>query len=256
MSQTLRATHLNMTRNGMFLNNDSKISEEHLNKALNCVVEYATERFKEIGVEIEHRTNMSLFECQQFFHKKGGPVPNEANKKVYMKPDGGILLGSVNGNIFPILVIEDKVQGTNDSLYAEGKKKQSCGNAIERAGKNIRGCSMLFAGLPYFSYALFASGCDFHKTETIGKRIEMMNFGVPNHYIEIDGNDYSLKEVISSIKVEKLLNNDIFSCFIKANKWDKMPHNSSLWKIDERIDICKKMIDLVYNKFIDYSLHT
>jgi len=256
MSETLSQTHLNYAENGNRLNDDSKSSENSLSEAMKPILAYARYIFRQLNIEIEYRTSMSLYECQEFFHRQGGPKPNIKNKKVFMKPDGGIILGKkANGEVVPLLIIEDKVQGTNDNLYFLGKKKQSCGNAIERGGKNIRGASMLFIGLPYFSYVLFAAGCDFHHSHTISKRIEMMNYGIPNHYIEVTEDDYDISSVIESINVSKKLNLDTFSCFIKAHKWDKMQHNSSLWKMKERIDICKRVLDLVHHEFILHELY-
>ena len=48
-------------------------------------------------------------------------------------------------------------------------------NAIERAAKNIRGSEMICMSQNTFPYVIFASGCDFHNTETIASRLEMMN---------------------------------------------------------------------------------
>jgi len=255
MSETLSHTHLNYAENGNRLNDDSKSSENSLNEAMKPILAYAKYIFKHLDVEIEHRDNMSLYECQEFFHRRGGPRPDIKNKNVFMKPDGGIILGKKGENVFPILIVEDKVQGTNDNLHFLGKKKQACGNAIERAAKNIRGASMLYIGLPYFSYVLFAAGCDFHHSETISKRIEMMNYGIPNHYIEVTKNSYDISSIIEEINIAKKLNLDTFSCFIKAHKWNEMPHNSSVWKMKERIDICKRVLDLVHDEFILHGLH-
>jgi hypothetical protein len=170
-----------------------------------------------------------------------------------MKPDGGILyaISSIGDIRIPILIVEDKVQGTNDFLFEEGKKKQATGNAIERGAKNIRGAEMIFAGVDFFPYVMFASGCDFHHTETIAKRLEMMNMGVPNHYIDItpttspDHIQSTMDAVISSINIKKLSGKSIASIFVKAHKWNEMKHGSSSWTKNERLLIMKKVIDKV-----------
>jgi hypothetical protein len=172
-----------------------------------------------------------------------------------MKPDGGILFAVSGEKRIPILIVEDKVQGTNDNLFEQKKKRQATGNAIERGAKNIRGAEMLFAGLEIFPYVMFASGCDFHSTETIAKRIEMMNMGFPNHYIEmattITQEQVQLKidAIIPSINVKKICGKSIASVFVKAHKWDEMKHGSSLWQKDEQVKILKKIIDKVLESF-------
>mgnify|MGYP001592015828 CR=1 FL=1 len=164
------------------LTDDSCSSEKILSKAMCEIIPYATGLFKKLGYKIVHEKTISLYECQSFFEKVGGPKPNPENKKVYMKPDGGILFAVSEKEKIPILIVDDKVQGTNDNLFEQKKKKQASGNAVERAGKNIRGAEMLFDKYEIFPCVIFASGCDFHSTETIAKRIEMLNMGIPNHY--------------------------------------------------------------------------
>jgi hypothetical protein len=111
---------------------------------------------------------------------------------------------------------------------------------------------MLFAGLDIFPYVLFASGCNFHSTETISKRIEMMNFGFPNNYIDITTEttneqvNTNIRSIIESIDVKKRWGKCVVSVFIKAHKWDEMGHSSSRWTKDEQIHILKKGIDSVY----------
>jgi hypothetical protein len=169
-----------------------------------------------------------------------------------MKPDGGVLFAVKDGKRTPILLTEDKVQGTNDSLKKEGKKRQATGNAIERGGKNIRGAEMIFAGLRVFPYILFASGCDFHSSETIAKRIEMMNFGFPNHSIELgkdtteDFVDARMGAILAATTIEKRAGCSVASVFVKTHKWDELEHGASLWKKKEIVAICKRVLDLVF----------
>lgn len=244
-----------MVEEGKHLNDDSYSSEKTLLEAMRQIIPYAEECFKPHDYTITLENNISLFECQSFFEKVGGPKPNPDNKKVCMRPDGGILF-AVNGKRrIPILIVEDKVQGTNDNLFEQNKKRQATGNAIERGAKNIRGAEMIFADLDIFPYVMFASGCDFHSTETIAKRIEMMNMGIPNHYVDISKTTTQeqvqarIDAIIPSINIKKICGKSIASVFVKAHKWDEMNHGSSLWRKEERIQILKKIIDKVLESF-------
>jgi hypothetical protein len=243
-----------MVQDGHQLNDDSVPSERTLTEAMEEVIPYARELFSQIGFTIVHKKTITLYDCQVFFERVGGPVPNPDNK-TYLKPDGGILFAESGKKSIPILIVEDKVQGTNDNRFKLGEKKQAIGNAIERAGKNIRGAEMIFASSKVFAYVLFASGCDFHSTETISKRIEMMNMGVPNHYIDIEPTtteeqtQKNIENIIEHININKLCGIGIASVFVKAHKWDKMAHESSSWKKHERVTILKKVLDKVFESF-------
>lgn len=241
-----------MVNDGKNLNDDSSLSEKILADTMSEIIPYAIAVFKPHGYNIVMEKQISLYECQTFFEKAGGPIPNPDNKNVSMRPDGGILFAISDSKRIPILIVEDKVQGTNDSLFIQNKKRQSSGNAIERAAKNIRGAEMLFAGLDIFPYVLFASGCDFHSTETISKRIEMMNFGYPNNYINITTEttkeqiNTNIRSIIESLDVKKKRGKCVVSVCVKAHKWDEMGHGSSRWEKDEQLHILKKVIDSVY----------
>ena len=202
--------------------------------------------------------SISLYELQCIFNKNGGPEPNINNKNVCMKPDGGIIFAIINGNEYPILIIEDKVQGTNDTRRKNGEKKQALGNAIERGAKNVRGAEMLFSSnLNIFPYALFASGCDFHSSETIAKRIEMMNYGYPNNIIELEKNKTNDIEneittnILPKIDINKKNGKDIISVFVKSHKWDELDHGSSRWSKNEYAKICCNIIDKVVVKLME-----
>jgi hypothetical protein len=253
MSQTLSKSLSEYYNEDKCLNDDSKNSEKILSLAMEEVLLYAQELFKNISGTVNTKNKMTLYECQEYFHNAGGPVPNPLNKNFSMRPDGGILMLSLNGKDIPILIVEDKVQGTNDNLFAKKCRRQATGNAIERGAKNIRGAEMIFSGLPIFPYVLFASGCDFHESETISKRIDMMNMGITNHYIGItksstDENiNVLIEDIKNSINIKKVCSIGIASVFIKAHKWNELVHGSSIWKKEEIVNICKKVIDNVYD---------
>ena len=245
----LRARHTKYHKNGNHLCQDSNESEATLKEAMKEVLQYAEKKITDLGGTMEYKTVITLFDCQETFHNAGGPEPNPDNRGVSMKPDGGIIFATFNDITYPVFIGEDKVQGTNDLRLAEGKKKQSLGNAIERAAKNIRGCEMLCAHMNAFPYIIFASGCDFHKSETIAKRIEMMNFGYPNHYLGVTPTttcadlDADLNKMLENTNVEKRSGHSIASVYVKAHKWDDMKHDASRWRKKEILKISKRVID-------------
>ena len=237
--------------NGNRLNDFSKHSEKVLECAIQeHVIPYANNVLEPLGGHVRHEKTISLYECQKMF--KNGPVPNEQNKNVFMKPDGGILFAQFKDYKVPILITEDKCQGTNDNLFSNDHPRQATGNAIERGAKNIRGAEMIFNQYKFFPYVLFASGCDFHHTETISKRIEMMNMGFPNHYMEIKSEnqnvDNLIESLLGSVSIKKIESLGIASIFVKAHKWDELPHGSSAWTVGEVSMICCKVIDLVISE--------
>lgn len=264
-----------MVKDGRRLNDDSFSSEGTLAQALREIIPYIKNKCQSIGATLEYKKSMSLYECQGFFHKaltvaesdekekqenenkkEMVPPPNEENKKVSMKPDGGIFIMKLNNGIhIPLLIIEDKVQGTNDLIYEQKGKRQATGNAIERGAKNIRGAEMIFANQRIFPYIMFASGCDFHHSETIAKRIEMMNYGIPNHYIGLttatseDDIESKIRVILDTININKVFGKSVASVFIKAHKYDEMKHGSSLWKKNEIVVITKKVVDKVFESF-------
>jgi hypothetical protein len=255
-SAGLSKRHKTRREEGKCLNDDSKSSEKLMMQGVAILMPYAVEKIAALGGKLYTKDKMSLYECQQYFHKAGGPVPNEQNKNVFMKPDGGIFMARFEEKDLdlPIIFLEDKRQGTNDERLAEGKDRQSTGNAVERAAKNIRGAEMVCAGVPYYPYTIFASGCDFHSCETIAKRLEMGNMGFPNHNVELAPEttsieiDQQIGKIADSIRIQKCLGHGVASVFVKTHKWDKMAHGSSAWTVDEMVILSKKVIDLAIDE--------
>jgi len=242
----LSERHKNLRKGGRTLIDDSSKSEATLKEAMKDVLSFAESEVAALGGTIRYKTCMSLRECQEWFHRAGGPAPPaEGNANVQMRPDAGIIIATIDGKDYPIFIGEDKVQGTNDLRFKDGLPRQSLGNAIERAAKNTRGCEMLTAHMNAFPYVVLASGCDFHSSETISKRLEMMNMGVPNHYIEAGaGADNALERILPAVKVEKMMGHGIASVFVKAHKYDQMPHGSSRWTKPEIVAIARRVIGL------------
>lgn len=248
-SNGLRSRHTKYHQDGNHLCQDSNISEATLKDVMKEVLRYAEGQIIRFGGTMSYKTVISLFDCQSAFHRLGGPPPNPKNKTVSMRPDGGIIFANFNGIQYPVFIGEDKVQGTNDLRLAEGKPKQALGNAIERAAKNIRGCEMLCAHMDAFPYIIFASGCDFHKSETIAKRIEMMNLGYRNHYLDVAPDttcetlDVGLDRMLLDTDVSKKLGYGVASVYVKAHRWNEMKHGASRWRKKEILSISKCIID-------------
>ena len=107
---------------------------------------------------------------------------NPEAENSFVSPDGGVLFVEYGGEKYqyhhpkylPILISEAKKQGTNIKRLHEGLKKQSKGNAIERAFKNIEEFKLYCEDLDYFPYVIFACGCDFESGSSILDRLDAM----------------------------------------------------------------------------------
>ena len=250
-SKGLADRHKKYHEDGNHLCQDSTNSESSLKECMVEIKEYAKQQITMYGGKYKYNDKISLYEAQKLYHKEGGPVPNNENDKYSMKPDGGLIFAHFDDNQYLIFCGEDKIQGTNDIRHCNNESKQGCGNAIERFAKNVRGCELLTSNMSAFPYVIFASGCDFHHTETISKRFEMGNYGKANHYINVtkestkqDINN-QLEAIITNISIDNLKGNKCCaSIFVKAHKYDEMPHGSSYWSVEERIKISKRVIDL------------
>lgn len=248
-------------KDGNNLITDSKPSEKNLTNAIDELLLYLHEKYHPATFEV--RKEISCFECEQYYHAKWPdftPTPNPEHKRYSMKPDGALIVMKLNDNKIPILITEDKIQGTNDKNKIEGsnKKPQATGNAIERSAKNIRGAEMIFSELSVFPYIIFCHGCDFHHTESIQGRLIMMNYGEPNHYIEITPDsteecvDEKIDNIIEDISIKKRPNGkDVASFFVKGHKWDECEHGASNWTVKQRVKILKKVVDLVLKSVLE-----
>ena len=93
------------------------------------------------------------------------------------QPDGGIVYMHIGDSKFPILITENKLQGTIDILAKKGKKQQAQGNAIERLGKNVLLFQTYLKSLGHniFPFACFGNGYDFKEGSSIRDRIVCIN---------------------------------------------------------------------------------
>jgi len=277
-----------MHKNGRTLVDDSNVSEGNLKVIIDPLLAYARELTEKVGGSIQYLKKASLDDLENHMRNpsyiiscaststsaKNPPIPAAAaagmqsnlaslgttrlpaeitNARVSIKPDAGIILWTLGGVQYPLYIGEDKVQGTNDQLHAAGKKRQATGNAIERYFKNVRAEEMLCAHVPYFPSVVFASGCDFHHTETIAKRLEVGNYGVPNHYVDITSTtneDVDMTAMATRIRIRKQTVGKyapfaaVASVCVKAHKWNEMPHHASLWKPHEYLAVSKRVVEL------------
>ena len=265
MSEGLSERTKKFNEEGNHFTDDSRHSEKVLTDAIEQdIIPLTDELIKELfgegfSLRIMKRMNISELKRIQKEVYPDAPEPSLQDEKTFITPDGGVwFLQSPDERLFPLMIIEDKKQGTNDKLFSEGKKKQSLGNAIERYAKNVRASEMLFSGESIFPYVLFGSGCDFHSSETIPNRISSSNYGYPNHYIDVnpektdDSFNEELDMILSSINIDKKLGrNCVIQAFIKAHKYDEMVHGASDWKKEEIKGICCHII----KQSLDYYLH-
>jgi len=165
----LRETHKKLGGGKIIFNEDAKKLEQNLSKTVKDLIIDLQELFPSVTFFWSYKID------KKDVAKNIGKFNwKPCSKKPYIKPDGGILYAEINGKIYPILVTEAKKQGTNDKLMEEGKKKQSKGNAIERAVKNHSELKLFFKPFDFYPYIVFASGCDFEKESSINDRLDSM----------------------------------------------------------------------------------
>tara|TARA_Y100000310_G_scaffold288318_1_gene313852 strand:- start:194 stop:877 length:684 start_codon:yes stop_codon:yes gene_type:complete len=130
----------------------------------------------------------------------------------FVSPDGGVLFVKYKGNKYPckylpILISEAKKQGTNVLRLGEGLKKQSKGNAIERAYKNIDEFKLYCEDLDYFPYVIFACGCDFENGSSILDRLDAMTRYEPRNVNYVAD---SKQKVTAYVQEEYFTANEMF----------------------------------------------
>ena len=263
-SSGLSDRHLAMHKDGRTLVDDSNVSEGNLKTIIDPLLARARTLIEPHGGSIQYLKKVSLEDLEKHmrnpYHIIGSDssIGNPDNARVSIKPDAGIIMWTLNGVQYPLYIGEDKVQGTNDQLHAAGKKRQATGNAIERYFKNVRAEEMLCANVPYFPSVVFAAGCDFHHTETIAKRLEVGNYGTPNHYVEVSPENPAeseavadqMRAMVARIAIYKRRGGKyapaiaIPSVCVKAHKWDALPHNTSLWRPHEYLAVSERVVEL------------
>jgi type II restriction enzyme len=158
------------SRKGTIINRTSRQMEQNITKALLKTIEYIEEKF---NVKLDHVSDLFLKDIIIELRERYTDVDFSYRfEKSSMRPDGGILsIVSKDSKKYPILITEVKNQGTNDILMAQGKPKQSKGNAIERLGKNVIGFRTVLLHESIFPFVCFGDGYDFAPDSSILDRV-------------------------------------------------------------------------------------
>jgi type II restriction enzyme len=170
----------------------SKGDDKKVAVAMDRVVAYLNERFKlaDLGYYLEYVKSIKLSELMDIVkgYERRTEFASLAKHDSYIKPDGGILvLRQKEDEHYKriALAVEMKHQGTNDKRLAEGKGKQSQGNAIERLGKNLIGIRATLQYEKVTPFVCFGWGVDFAEGSSIRDRVITMNEFYPLNRIFI-----------------------------------------------------------------------
>ena len=201
-SDRLRKTH---TRDGggkHIFNDEAKTHEEFVKCGGEEVLDILQANHPDIKFhreniiykeDINNRLKKSNSEFGSYLEIQGSSI----------RPDGGIIFMTFNGEQYPVLIHEAKKQGTNVARAKEGKRKQAKGNAIERAHKNVNEIRNYMRGYTYFPYVIHATGCDFEDGSSIKDRMGALTMGQPYNqiYIENPTNNYGDQEQLVTVFV-------------------------------------------------------
>lgn len=156
-------------------NIDSKNQDEDIIDTSYKVLNKLKEKFPTLKFNIDTKYLTKTLEEKNLYQT---PITKDSS---YIQPDGGLMWVLINSEKKYILVSEQKRQGTNDKRFAEGKEEQAQGNAIERLGKNIDACDVLFKDEDIYPFVVFMQGCDFQEDSSIVDRAKtLFNFQTPN----------------------------------------------------------------------------
>lgn len=176
------------------------------------VISHLNARFKlvELGYYLEYVKSIKLSELIGIIkgYDKRTEFATLTKEDSYIKPDGGILvLRRIDDKNYKrvALAVEMKHQGTNSKRLAEGKKKQSMGNAIERLGKNLIGIRATLQYEKVTPFICFGWGDDFKESSSIRDRVITMNEFYP----------------LNRIFVHKRENYAPVSMFFREKEWNE-----------------------------------
>lgn len=114
----------------------------------------------------------------------------------HIRPDGGFLVLQHGKSSHVLCISEAKKQGTNDLRASEGKSKQSSGNVVERASKNLKAADQLLFFEMIFPYLLFAHGCDFVRGSSIKDRLR---FNLPTGWGHDNFNKIQMTDICETL---------------------------------------------------------
>jgi hypothetical protein len=219
-------------------------SENTLKPAIHEIKDFCNSLVQEYGGIFSWQKTIGRSELIPTLDKKCESEP-------FISPDGGLFFITLGDKKYCFLVVEDKYQGTND----DGRKRQSTGNAIERAFKNINASWHLFKNLPVSPYIVFTAGCDFHSCETIIHRIgPISNFGrEPIVWEKNATNVFDVDEMTRQINISRETVDPCHATFcVKAHKWNEFPKGTSMWTTDERVSVMKHVVRDALKEIIRY----
>jgi type II restriction enzyme len=179
-----RKYQLRAQRAGTVINLTSIKQEGKLGDALRNV---ATRLETEYGLSLQHQRQWNLADVVRRLRELYPDVDFEYYFETSaMRPDGGILsIVDRDGNVFPVLIVEVKNQGTNDLRAREGKPKQARGNAIERLGKNVIGFRTALMNEAIVPFVCFGDGCDFADDSSILDRVVTIAMFGPLNKVQV-----------------------------------------------------------------------
>jgi type II restriction enzyme len=151
-------------------NKSAKSQEKPVKRASEDIISKLIKK----GEAVEYVEKILKTDFKKFCRNQQSIGTNISNKKSCIRPDGGFILLTHKNMRFIILASEAKKQGTNKERQSEGKKKQSQGNAVERAVKNYEEICLLTDGYEITPYSIFIYGCDFEIGSSIRDRITSM----------------------------------------------------------------------------------
>lgn len=209
----------------------SKIDDKKVAIVMSRVIEHLNSRFKlgDHGYCLEYVKSIKLSDLIGIIrgYDKRAEFALLTKQESCMKPDGGVLLLKKTGDDRfkrVVLAVEMKHQGTNDKRLAEGKTKQSQGNAIERLGKNLIGIRATLQYEKVTPFVCFGWGIDFEQGSSILDRVITMNEFYP----------------LNRVFVNKREGYSPVSMFFRREEWQD----------DELFDVMKEIAEASINAYI------
>lgn len=191
-SKRLRSTHTSFGGGKTIFNESAKSFETNLFSVVGEIQKELSQKYPKYTFVMQKR--LGKHEVAAKLNRKRY---NPENSRSFINPDGGVLYLVKNDQKYAILISEAKKQGTNKERLKEGKKKQSAGNAIERAHKNYNEFCLYCNDLPYLPYVMFAFGCDFFTGSSINDRLDAMTNYLPRNV------NYVGKEKVATIFIRE-----------------------------------------------------
>ncbi len=218
-------------------NKNSKKDDSNIRQAGLKVIKYLNKRFNISSdypnYELTFENAIKISDMIKFIKLKNKRTEFYDFDDRKIEPDGGIIyLHNKDTDInYPLVIAEVKRQGTNKERQAEGKNKQSTGNAIERLGKNLTAIKAYLHYENITPFVCFGHGCDFSPNEkTVLAKV------------------YCLNEFydINKIFVNKKDNDTDHGGFSPVS----MYFREEDWTVDEMFDIMKEIAEYSFRYWL------